>query len=215
MKIRLSIVMLLLISFLNIGAVSDVKISTNSFNNLEVAELSKGEFEENGVKLQYKTKENIEKEELRIKKYLTNAFRGSYSRIDKNKFEISNRDYDINIKLWSEDKYTYVEIILVNTNHKYNTVILKNMLRKLENQKSENIQYFLYCECKIKQLDTKQILNELINESNIQKIDLLDINNGCTGTGYLSNGEKVNFALANYNTGSYIIIGTPIIFVTY
>jgi hypothetical protein len=54
-----------------------------------------------------------------------------------------------------------------------------------------------------------------VNENYIRKINILKINNGYTGTGYLSNGEKINFALVKYNTGSYIIIGTPIIFTTY
>ena len=44
---------------------------------------------------------------------------------------------------------------------------------------------------------------------------MLDLNNGYTGRGYCSDGEKINFAISNYNTGAYIIIGTPIIFATY
>lgn len=215
MKIKISIVMFLLISFLNMGAISDAKMSGNSFDNLEITAVNKSEFEENGVKLQYRTKENIEKEALRVKSGLTDNIIGNYSRIGKDQFEFLNNDFNINIKLWSEDKYTYVEIILVNTNSQYKTIYLKNILRKLENQKSEFVQYFLYYEGKIKGSDNNQIINVLINENNIQKVDLLNINNGCTGTGYLSNGEKVNFALTNYNTGSYIIIGTPIIFATY
>lgn len=43
----------------------------------------------------------------------------------------------------------------------------------------------------------------------------MKISNGYSGTGYLNDGEKINFALVDYDTGSHIIIGTPIIFTTY
>jgi hypothetical protein len=46
-------------------------------------------------------------------------------------------------------------------------------------------------------------------------MNILDINNGYAGTGCLGNGNKINFALIKYDTGSHIIIGTPIIFATY
>jgi hypothetical protein len=58
-------------------------------------------------------------------------------------------------------------------------------------------------------------MDKLFNQNHIENIQLLNINNGYTGTGYLSNGDKVNFALSKYDTGSHIIIGTPIIFATY
>ena len=51
--------------------------------------------------------------------------------------------------------------------------------------------------------------------NHIKKINLLKINNGYAGTGYLNNEDKINFALIRYDTGSHIIIGTPIIFATY
>ena len=117
--------------------------------------------------------------------------------------------------MWCEDKYTYVEITLINKNAKYTTVDLKTILQKLENKKSENKQYFFYYEGKEKEQDNNYSIDKLANENNIQKINLLNINNGYTGTGYLSNGDKINFALIKYNTGSHIIIGTPIIFATY
>ena len=68
---------------------------------------------------------------------------------------------------------------------------------------------------KKKSMDNNYSIDKLANENNIQKTNLLKINNGYTGTGYLSNGDKINFALIRYNTGSHIIIGTPIIFATY
>jgi hypothetical protein len=216
MNIKVSIAIFILLSFFNIGAVSNSIISTNnSFNHLETNVGSISEFEENGVKLQYKTKDNIEKERSRIKEYVTHTINGTYKEDENNEFEIFNNDFNIDVKIWNEDKYNYVEIILINKNSQYTTADLKSLLKKLENGKLESIQYFLYYEGKLKNADNDYSTNKFIQENDLQKIRLLDINNGYAGTGYLSNKDKINFALTKYNTGSHIIIGTPIIFTTY
>ncbi|HCW53011.1 MAG TPA: hypothetical protein DG753_04565, partial [Clostridium sp.] len=66
MKIRISIVILILISFLNIGAFSGDFLNGYSFNELETECLSKSEFVENGVKIQYKTKTDKDTEKNKI-----------------------------------------------------------------------------------------------------------------------------------------------------
>jgi hypothetical protein len=216
MNIRMSIVIFILLSFFNIGAASNGIISTrNSFDTLETNIKDISEFEENGVKLQYKTKDNIIKEANRVKECLSSNINVNYREIGNNEFEVFNNDFDINIKMWYEDKYNYVEIVVTNKNPKYMTVDLKNILQKLEDSKLENVQYFLYYEGKEKGIDNNYFTDKLMNENHMQQIKKLDISNGYSGTGYLSNGEKINFALINYNTGSHIIIGTPIIFTTY
>ena len=216
MNIKISIVIFILLSFLNIGAISnEVRNTENSFNVLETNIAKVSEFRENGVKLQYKTRDDIEKENSRINEYLTYDMKGTCREINKNQFEIINNDFYTNIKMWCEDKYTYVEITLVNKNPKFSTVDLKNILQKAENQKIENRKYFFYYEGKEKDTDNNYSIDKLVNENCIQSPYLLKIENGYTGTGYLSNGDKINFALTKYNTGSYIIIGTPIIFATY
>lgn len=215
MKIKISIFIFLLMSFFNMGAISNLQMIGSSFYNFEITAANKSEFEENGIKLQYRTKEEIKKESLRIKECLNNDIAGDYRVIGKDQVEILNDDFNINIKLWNEDEYTYIEIILINKNSQYTTFDLKNILEKIQNQNSESEQYFLYYKGKIEECYNNQIIHELANENNLKKMYVLDINNGCTGTGYLSNEEKINFALSNYNTGSYIIIGTPIIFATY
>lgn len=217
MNIKMSIAIFILLSFFNLGAISSGIISTeNPFSILESNVASMSEFQENGVKFQYKTKNNIENEVFRTKECLTNNVSGSCKEIDKNQFEIVNKDFKINTKIWLEENYTYVEITLVNKNVQYTTKDLKNILKKLENQKLEYVQYFLYYEGKCKGDEiSNNFIGQIANENKISDINLLDINNGYTGTGNLSDGEKINFALIKYNTGSHIIIGTPIIFTTY
>jgi len=216
MNIKISIVIFILLSFLNIGAMSnEVRNTENSFNVLETNIAKVSEFRENGVKLQYKTRDDIEKEGSRINEYLTYDIKGNCREINKNQFEIINNDFCTNIKMWCEDKYTYVEITLVNKNPKFSTVDLKSIVQKVENQKVENRQYFFYYEGREKDIDNNYSIDKLANENGIQNPYLLQIENGYTGTGYLSNGDKINFALIKYNSGSHIIIGTPIIFATY
>jgi hypothetical protein len=214
MKIKLSIAIFILLSFLNMGAISNNFYNKqNLFNILESQVKSISQFEENGVKLQYRTKEDINKEAVRIREYLTQNVSVNYLEDNKNQFEISNKDFNISVKIWCEDDYNYVEIVIVNKNSKYSTMSLVNILKGLENQELENVEYFSYYEGKY--LDNDYSIDKLISENGLQKTKILKINNGYTGTGYLGNNDKINFALIKYDTGSHIIIGTPIIFTTY
>jgi hypothetical protein len=215
MNIKISAVILILLSFFNLGAVSKgIKVDETSFNSIEQNLRNISEFNENGVKLQYKTKNDINSENLRIKEYLTQNISENYKELQTDQFEVDNNDYNINAKFWGENQYTYVEVTITNKNPKLSTVDLKNMLRKLENKNLESMQYFIYYECK-GITGNKDSLDKFIDQNNIQHVQLLEISNGYTGTGYLKDGNKVNFALIRYNTGSHIIIGTPIIFTTY
>lgn len=65
MKIKISIIVLVLLSFFNIGAVSNNNIKSYSFDNLESVYINKSEFVENGSKIQYRTKNSIEQEKER------------------------------------------------------------------------------------------------------------------------------------------------------
>ena len=216
MNIKISAAIFILLSFFNIGAISNDKIfAKNSFDSIEKNIRNISEFDENGAKLQYKTKDNMEIENDRIRGYLIRNVRGEYKEIPKSQFEITNKDLDISLKLWCEDQYTYVEISIINKNSQYTVKDLKDILQKLENQKSENAQYFLYYEGKGITLENNDFMYKFINKNDIEHAQLLEISNGYTGTGYLENGDKINFALSKYNTGSHIVIGTPIIFATY
>lgn len=216
MHIKVSIAILILLSFFNIGAISnDIYNTKNLFNNLENNIVNISEFEENGVKLQYKTKENIEKEISRIKENLIKYVNGSCKKLEDNEYEISTSDFKIDIKMWDEGNYNYAEISLINKNSKYSTMDLRRVFEKLETNKMEDKQYFLYYKGKDKSIDKNYMLDKLKSVSNLQQVKYLKINNGYAGTGYLNDGGKVNFALMEYNTGSHIVIGTPIIFTTY
>ena len=216
MNIKISIAVFLLLSFFNLGAVSrEVNEKEFSFGILESDMKNISEFQENGVKLQYKTLEDTEKEISNIKKQLHCNIDGDYKQINKNQFQILKDGFHIDVKTWEENKYNYFEIILVNKNPKYTTLYLKDMLKKIEDEKSYDTQYFLYYNGKKAKGDINYYLDKLLNEDGVQKTNILEITNGYAGTGNLRNGERFNFALIKYDTGSNIIIGTPTIFELY
>lgn len=214
MKIRISIVLFILLSMLNMGAICDFRTDNSRFEYAEMYIQSRSYFVENGIKLQYKVNNNIDNESSRIRTYLEEHKSGYCSINGENQFDFISNDFNINVKLWNKDKYTYVEIILINKDRKYNTSELEQFFSGLKESNDEDIKYFFYYKGKLKDLDSKTREN-LLSESGIENIDMLSINNGYTGVGEFTNGEKINFALADYNTGYYIIIGTPIIFTAY
>lgn len=216
MNIKLCIAVYLLLSFFNLGAVFDmVNEQKKSFGIIEADMRNISEFQENGVKLQYKTREDAKEEIDRIKKQLNCSTDGTYKEINKNQFQILKGYFHIDIKTWEENKYNYFEIKLVNKNPRYKTLYLKDMLKKIEDEKSYDTQYFLYYNGKKAKGDINYYLDKLLNEDGVQKTNTLEITNGYAGTGNLRNGERFNFALIKYDTGSNIIIGTPTIFELY
>lgn len=216
MNVKISIAVFLLLSFFNLGAVSQVvNEQKNSFGVLEADVRNISEFQENGVKLQYKTTGDVEKEICRIKRQLNCNIKDNYREFNKNQIQVLRDDFHIDIKTWGENKYNYFEIKLINKNPKYTTADLKDMLKRIQDEKLEDIQYFLYYKGKQTKEDGNYYIDKLLNGSNIQGPSLLEMSNGYGGTGNLSNGDRFNFALVNYDTGSNIIIGTPTIFELY
>ena len=216
MNMKLIIAAFLLLSFFNFGAVADIlNKKENSFGIIENDLRDISEFQENGVMLQYKTREDGKKEISNIKQQLNCNTSINYREINNNQFQILKDDFHIDIKTWEENKYNYFEIKLINKNPKYKTLYLKDMLKKIEDEKSYDTQYFLYYNGKKAKGDINYYLDKLLNEDGVQKTNILEITNGYAGTGKLKNGERFNFALIKYDTGSNIIIGTPTIFELY
>lgn len=215
MRLRFSIVIFILISFLNIGAFSGSLVNYNSFNRLEAECLSKSEFVENGVKIQYKTKADKYTEKNKISNYFEGLGLNENS---SNKLNYVNEILNVEADIWNDSLYTYVNVTLINTDVSYKTLELQNIAGKLIDENSEEVQYFCYYKGKIddiKKEGNTEILEEIMSESILSEADILEVYNGYTGSAVLKNNEKINFAISRYNTGTYLIIGTPIIFATY
>ena len=120
MRVKISLGILILLSFFNIGAVSNIRLKNNSFSALESEYFNKSEFIENGSKIQYKTNNRIGNEKKRIKNYFNNNFVLNYQEIN-NKICFYNDDIDVEAYLWNDDIYTYAEITIINSNPDYKT----------------------------------------------------------------------------------------------
>lgn len=212
MRVKISVVILILVSFFNIGAVSNIHLKSNSFSSLESAYLNKSEFVENGSKIQYKTKNSIENEKNRIKNYISNNCVSDYQEVN-NIIRFYNNDIQAEAYLWNDDIYTYAEITVVNNNPEYKTEDLIGVLKGLENKDLSEVQYYQYYKGRISFDKEDEYTIDICNS--IHNADMIGLKNGYTGSGYCTDGEKINFAISNYDTGAYVIIGTPIIFATY
>ncbi|MGN2371369.1 hypothetical protein ACTFJW_15190 [Clostridium cagae] len=212
MKFKYSLFVLILFLFFNMAAISAKDINNDSFYNLENSMVNESYFEENGLKVQFKTKKNINSEQIFLKKYLINELKGKYTKVDDRSFNISNGDVKACVNLWRINNYTYVEIILINTNSEYNTKHLEELVENIKKTNTEDVQIFLYYKGRI---ESDKSLNDFTSLTSLMNFNMLSISNGYTGTGVSKLGEKMNFALVSYNDKSYIIIGTPIIFTTY
>ena len=106
-----------------------------------------------------------------------------------------------------------VEIKIINYDNEKSLSNLMKELTELQTNNAKEIKYFQYFKGKI---DNKErIIDEVSKIPKLKKVKTLDIHNGYVGTACLNDGQRVNFVTSSYNSGTYIIIGTPIIFSTY
>lgn len=197
----------IIIFSINLSGVSINNLENISFYQLENFLINKIEFNENGVKLQYNIESN--------KDYELNRILGLMS--DKYKIENINNKYHfylksnntIEIKIWEEDNITFVESFIINKNKCMSTEELKRELDNILSSKVRNKRYFKYYKGEISNTDNFDIDNIEL------KKELLKIENGYVGKETLNNGEKLSYGIMKYNTGVYLVIGTPVIFTTY
>lgn len=119
-------------------------------------------------------------------------------------------------------------INIISTDKKSNIKCLKSKFESILKKQKCKIKYFEYIKARIpdnKNLpeESAEIINNL-KESQGTNIHAENISNGCSITAYMKkytpvmvNGRPVDFniAITHYDTGKYIIIGTPIINETY
>ena len=197
----------IIIFSINLSGVSSNNLENISFYQLENFLINKTEFNENGVKLQYNIESNKDYELNRILVLMS----------DKYKIENINNKYHfylksnntIEIKIWEEDNITFVESFIINKNKCMSTEDLKRELDNILSSKVRNKRYFKYYKGEISNTD-----NFYIDNIELKK-ELLKIENGYVGKETLKNGEKLSYGIMKYNTGVYLVIGTPVIFTTY
>ena len=190
------------------------ELISDNFYFLEDELINTGDFIENGVRVEYSSKNNLENELLVIKKNLSDLFKEDVY-IDNNTIFFSDDQRDIKVLVWSSEEETKVQITYIN-NKKECTI--RKMIKEMEQIQyfaAENIKYFNFVKVKIieeQRQDILDILKENIEEKTLEELDIV---NGKIGKGKLKDENKINFSFMSYDTGEYLIIGTPVIFITY
>lgn len=207
-------VILLLFSLLIISENEYKCISSENinFHCIERELLQYTSFVENGIKLQYTLKDKMNNEINRIYNILLQdnelEVQKKDNRIYANKM---NLQYDINLFL--QDNLLNVEIVIINKNNKIDTNMLKKIIAQFKSNNLIEERYFFIVKGKISEevkLDKSMLINKEIEDT--YKIN---INNGVVYKFKFSNNEIINTSIVTYDTGKYVIIGTPIIFITY
>ena len=190
------------------------ELNSDNFYFLENKVISAGDFIENGIRVEYDSKNNLKNELLIIKNNLEKLFKEDIYIIDNKIF--FNDDYrEINVLAWKEDNETKVQITYTNNRIECTTNQIKKELEQIQYFAAENIKYFNFIKVKIIAEQKQNLLDLLKNNIKKGTLEELSIINGMVGKGRLINGDKINFSFMTYNGEEYLILGTPVIFITY
>ena len=215
MKRYLKLVPILILLLLIIETVP-VKSYYNSDNFYLLEEKINGysNFIENGVRLEYSTKNSINDEILKLKAGIEKQFNEKVN-IDKNTIILEKDNKEIKVIVWDNEEDTKVQINYLNNNSKITTNQMKKELVQLEDFATQNIKYFHFIKVKIIKEREQNILDLLRSNVKKETLEELNIYNGKVSKGVLIDGSKINFSFMKYNDEEYLVIGTPVIFITY
>ncbi len=208
MKCKISILIILLLSFINIG--SAAYRSNTNFTYIEKKISSQSEFVENAIKVRYITNNKVNDESKKIKHIFKDYVCVNEKKENRDVIYFSKKYITIEISMWYESENLHVEIILNNTNKNYTTNELMKIINEIKDKMIKDAHVYYYYKGKI----NKPIINNFLKNEKFNNIEGLKINNGYTGIANYKD-EKINFAEVKYDTGLYIIIASPIIFTTY
>ena len=212
MKFKICLILIFLFSFCCNSMRTYALLNNLNLENIKEQINEDFVFQENGVRSVYRV--NAKKKDVieNVKKVLEVNLNKEVHE-DNDEINIGTSMEKINFKFISDSNNTIVYFTIINCNKEITISNLMKELTKLQGKNIFDIRYFQYIKGKINNIDEK--LDKIKSLHQISKIDTLDIHNGYVGMAYLKSGHRVNIALNSYDTGNYLIIGTPVIFTTY
>lgn len=207
---------------------SMAKKSTDLFN--EILVITNSTTIEYGIASTFKIEENDESITDYILKEL--GFDHDFNRKElKNKkgYCIEFGDSNINgyIETIRYENHNIVTVNIVKKDNQNNLEDLKNKLQGCLKDKKINAKYFQYLKAKAESKDIESINNQiltLLKSHRVVNINTVSLENGYSTTAYTKNYDSIqsdsktidfNYAVCKYSSGSYVIIGTPELIVTY
>lgn len=215
MKGIIKLMFFISLSLLIIGAVP-IKSESHSdnFDFMETEFMKASDFIQNGIKVEYSINQPANKEFSLLEENFKKNFGENVQSNDNNIF-YKDSIKEIKAVVWRNNENTKVQIIYVNNDKNTNTFQLKQELKQIQNIAAKNIKYFNFIKVKIIEDQKQNILEILNNKIDKETLEVLNIHNGSVGKAELYDGSKINIGFVKYDTGEYLIIGTPVIFVTY
>ena len=113
------------------------------------------------------------------------------------------------------NEYT-VEMEIIDKQKLINISEIKLKCRKLNN--ISNLNYYTFIKGKVKKQYKYELEDRLFNILdcyNIKNKSNVSLENGLTGIFTVQKTLKINYSIMNYDDGTYLIMGSPIIFITY
>lgn len=151
------------------------------------------------------------------------------SNIEGNFIEFSGKDKQALIELNEEDNIVRVQV-QYTLNGQYDALQLEKFQSIIYNKfkQCNNIKKYKYVKSKVKfgnnQQETKKNILSILNSYMIKNVRCVPISNGYSGIANTNKFEEekygdsfidFNFAICSYNSGSYLIMATPEIYISY
>lgn len=212
MKSKICLILVFLFSIIGIGAFP-LNGSNDCFANLEDEVNDISQFCENGIKIEWQSENSVKNELNRLNEIIKNNYNNNSIQILDEEIIVKTNDINLQVRAFEDSSNTKVEIIAINKNSSISTDELMNKLNKYENDDCSKVRYFKYLKGEINNIG--EGLNLLESTSEAKNVNTLEVHNGYISTANLKSGERVNISLSSYTSGTYVIIGTPIIFATY
>ena len=211
---KIFFVFLLIFSLLIInGKEYECVAKKDLFNEVERYILNEYEFVNNGVKLEYTIKTDINNELKRIDKIFA-AKSDVIVTKGENWISVEGENINYSVNMYNYNELIKVEVIVTNNDKTLSESYLKLLVQEIRNSNFIDERYFSFIKGKIKTED-KNAFEDIENKLKIKVNENLDISNGSIAKATMMDGTNINIGQITYDTGSYLIIGTPIIFVTY
>ena len=189
------------------------KQDVESFSVIENKMSEEFDIVENGVKFQYFTNSSENQENERIENCIINKYGVDVVKKGNN-IKAENENVNIDISIYNIDNKTKVEIILINKDSSVKTESLLDIEKEIRSNEYTGTRIFQFVKYRT-EYSAESIPKSIIENSKQDTIRSLEINNGKVSNIVMNDDKSINVAQVNYNSGSYLIIGTPTIFITY
>lgn len=203
--IKINILVFLIICICSLGSLSSITYSKLADDLMDINEIGLkyiGNYSDSSSKVidDFKANSSVEKIE-KGKNYITIIGK------------LNNINYEAGIR---DDKSKEVVVLLEKITDKKEVGVLKKQLEKLTNDTCKEKRYFTYIKGKInKDTDTElEKLTDVFKQHGADNIRTIPINSGYAGIADIGS-FRINYALCKYDSGTYMILGTPDIFITY